>query len=189
MALLTSYLINAREEQIAPHIQGDVLDLGCGQAQVWQRHGHRMKTYTGVERDPGQVARLRAAFPDADFHCRNLDEDKLDLPGRFDCVLMVALIEHLFNQKHVMDQVAGVLKPKGVLVLTTPTPFGNDIVHRLGARLGFFSKAAVDDHIVIYNRHRLGLMAREVGLRVSGYHTFQMGCNQLATLTLDGDAS
>lgn len=95
---------------------------------------------------------------------------------------MVALIEHLFNQQHVMSEVANALKPGGIIVMTTPTPFGNDVVHRLGASIGLFAKAAVDDHIVIYNHHRFRLMAKEVDLQLKSYRKFQFFCNQIAVL-------
>ncbi len=58
---------------------------------------------------------------------------------------MIAVIEHLFNQKFVMDEVSNVLKPGGKVVVTTPTPFGNDVVHRVGATLGLFAKTAMND--------------------------------------------
>lgn len=183
MALLTNYLIDARMSRIAPYIRGDVLDLGCGRAEILQKYGGKLDSYCGVEYSEDSVRTLRDAHPAASFLVRNLDQDRLGLDRRFDCVLMVALIEHLFNQKHVMDEVASVLKPGGTVVLTTPTPFGNDVVHRFGATLGLFSKAAVDDHIVIYNHHRLKLLARETGLQLTNYYTFQFGCNQFATLT------
>jgi 2-polyprenyl-3-methyl-5-hydroxy-6-metoxy-1,4-benzoquinol methylase len=183
MALLTKHLIRARMQRIAPYVAGDVLDLGCGGAEVLKHFGHKIDTYCGIEYSESAVDALRAAYPQASFLARNLDRDELALGKQYDCVLMVALIEHLFNQQHVMSQVAAALKPNGKVVLTTPTPFGNDVVHRLGARLGLFSKAAVDDHIVIYNQHRLKLMARETGLRLSAYRRFQLGCNQFAVLT------
>lgn len=183
MALLTNYLIRARMGRIEPYVRGEVLDLGCGGAEVLECFGSRITSYCGIEHSPEAVERLRRAHPSATFVARNLDEDELDLGRKFDVVLMVALIEHLFNQKHVMDQVAGVLKPGGTVVITTPTPFGNDVVHRLGAACGLFAKAAVDDHIVIYNRLRMRLLAKETGLRLTSYHTFQLGCNQFATLS------
>lgn len=183
MALLTNYLINARMSRIAPHIRGDVLDLGCGRAEILEKYADRINSYWGVEYSEESVQALRKAHPEASFVPRNLDRDRLGLDKQFDCILMVALIEHLFNQKHVMDEVANALKPGGTIVLTTPTPFGNDVVHRLGAVVGLFSKAAVDDHIVIYNRHRLKLLAKETGLRLTRYYTFQLHCNQFATFT------
>lgn len=95
---------------------------------------------------------------------------------------MIALIEHLFNQQHIMSEVVDALNPNGIVVMTTPTPFGNDIVHRLGGNMGLFAKAAVDDHIVIYNHHRFRLMAGEVGLQIKSYRTFQFFCNQIVIL-------
>lgn len=183
MALLTNYLIGARMSRIAPHIRGDVLDLGCGRAEILEKYAPRIQSYCGIEYSEDSVQALRKAHPEASFFSRNLDQDTLALDKQFDCILMVALIEHLFNQKHVMDEVASALKPGGTIVLTTPTPFGNDVIHRLGATIGLFAKAAVDDHIVIYNHHRLKLLAKEVDLKLTRYYTFQFGCNQFATFT------
>ncbi len=70
------------------------------------------------------------------------------------------------------------------LLVTTPTPFGNDIVHRLGAAIGLFAKAAADDHIVIYNRQRFEILAKEFDLKLERYESFGFGCNQLAILRI-----
>ena len=67
---------------------------------------------------------------------------------------MIAIIEHIWNQRFLFEQVLKNLKPSGKIVITTPTPFGNDFVHALGAKVGLFAKSAVDDHIMIYNKKR-----------------------------------
>ena len=186
--MLTNYLRRARAKRVAPFIRGDVLDLGCGShgiANVLDHFGPRITSYCGVEMSDEAVTLLRSNYHDyrnASFLACDLDSGRLDIGRTFDCILMVALIEHLFNQKHVMSQVAALLKPEGIVVITTPTPIGNDVVHRIGSAIGLFAKAAVDDHIVIYNRLRFGIMAREVGLQVKSYRTFQFFCNQLVTL-------
>lgn len=186
MALLSPHLTRARTAVIAPYIHGDVLDLGCGSyetAKIFKQHGDRMSYYCGIERSEESVRRLSEHYPSGHFFAKDLDHDRLELNREFDCILMIALIEHLFNQQHVMSEVANALKPGGIVVITTPTPFGNDIVHRLGAKAGLFAKSAVDDHIVIYNHHRFRIMAREVGLQLKHYRTFQFFCNQLAVLS------
>jgi len=183
MALLTNYLINARMSRIEPYIGGDVLDLGCGSAEILAKYGSKIEHYCGIEYSKTAVQTLQANYPQATFYVRNLDQEKLALDNTFDCILMVALIEHLFNQKHIMDEVAAALKPGGKIVITTPTPFGNDVVHRMGASFGLFSRAAVDDHIVIYNHHRLKLLAKETDLKLEKYFTFQLLCNQFAVFT------
>ncbi len=182
MALLSRFIANQRYSKIEPYIRGNLLDLGCNNAQILQKHRYRITHYVGIERSPGHVAALSNKYPEAHFIQRDLDCDRLELDKKFDCILMIALIEHLFNQKFIMEEVSQSLTPGGIVVITTPTPLGNDIVHRLGSYLGLFAKSAIDDHIIIYNRHRFKILAREVNLRVKKHIYFQMYCNQLTIL-------
>lgn len=182
MAILSKYLQGARLARIKPYLKGDILDLGCANARVLRDCGSRISHYCGIERSPRKVKQLKKEFPDACFHQCDLDADRLALDRQYDCILMTALIEHLFNQKHVMSEVKRALKPEGVILITTPTIFGNDIVLRLGAALGLFAKSVVDNHIVIYNRHRFIILAKEIGLELRQHRTFQLFCNQLAVL-------
>ena len=61
-------------------------------------------------------------------------------------------------------------------------------MHRAGARLGLFSKAAMDGHIVIYNRKRFAILAKEFGVEIERYKRFQFGCNQLVVLKKPGES-
>jgi SAM-dependent methyltransferase len=185
MAILSKYLQGARLAMIKPYLKGDILDLGCANARVLRDYGSRISHYCGIERSPKKVKRLKKEFPDACFHQCDLDADRLPVDRQYDCILMTALIEHLFNQKHVMTEVKRVLKPEGVILITTPTVFGNDIVLRLGATLGLFAKSVVDNHIVIYNRHRFIILARKIGLELRQHRTFQLFCNQIAVLGIN----
>jgi len=182
MALLSRYLARQRYSKIAPHLKGDVLDLGCSKAQIFEEYGSQMSSYSGIERSIQLVESLKTKYPNKLFVQRDLDSENLDIQKKFDCVLMVAVIEHLFNQKFVMDEIKQVLKPGGIVLITTPTPIGNDLIHRLGASMGFFAKSAVDDHIVIYNRLRFKILADEVGLEVEHHQYFQGYCNQFTIL-------
>jgi SAM-dependent methyltransferase len=182
MPLLSEHIRNTRLAKAGPFICGDVLDLGCGSALVKTRFSEQIKRYVGVDRDETRVESLAEKFPDCEFHVRDLDRDRLDLGPRFDSVLMLALIEHVFNQKHLLGEVVASLKPGGKIIITTPTVFGNDVVHRMGSALGLFAKTAADDHIAIFNRRRLDILANEFGLRIAAYSRFELGCNQLAVL-------
>lgn len=182
MGLLSLHLRRARMEKVRKFVHGEVLDLRCGQATMKQYFGSQITTYAGVERDRIRIRELKQTYSECRFYARDLDTDCLDISEKFDVVLMIALAEHLFNQRHVFEQAAAVLKPSGRIVLTTPTPFGNDFVHPLGARLGLFAQSAVDDHIVVYNKRRLKILAKEIGLILHHYKRFQLGCNQLAVL-------
>jgi SAM-dependent methyltransferase len=190
MALLSNFIQKHRYAQIASYIKGDVLELGCGvESYVLKNHSSSISSYCGIERSATHIARLRQRHPDNTFFQRDLDRNPLELDRKFDCVLMIALIEHLFNQRIVMDEIAQVLKPGGVVVITSPTPFGNDVVHRLGAAIGLFARSAVDDHIVIFNRLRFRILTKEVGLNLKRHEYFQIYCNQMAILEKPKDQS
>ena len=182
MPLLSNHIRDWRLEKAKPFIRGDVLDLGCGSALAKTRFAPQISHYVGVDRDEIHVKDLAEQFPDAKFYARNLDEDSLDFGSKFDTVLMLALIEHVFNQKQLLGEVVKSLKTGGRIIITTPTVFGNDVVHRVGSAVGLFAKSAADDHIVIFNRKRLEILANEFGLRLAAYSRFEFGCNQLAVM-------
>jgi SAM-dependent methyltransferase len=182
MQLLSSHIAKQRRAKVLSHVRGDVLELGCGTGGLYGECRETVGRYVGIDVSKGSVAKAQQTFPDAEFLWRNIDREELGFENEFDSILMVALIEHVFNQGFLLDQCFRALRPGGRVILTTPTPFGNDIVHRIGARIGLFHSGAMDDHIVIYNKLRLGNAAREFGFTLEIHQRFQMGCNQLAVL-------
>lgn len=182
MPLLTPYLSRARTNLVAEHLRGDVLDIGCQRGQLRELAGDGIGRYVGVDLSADAIDEARRRHPDAEFHVIDVDAEELPFDEEFDTIVLVAVIEHVFNLEHVGRGLARALRPGGRVVLTTPTPFGNDVVHRLGSRVGLFHPGAVDDHISILNRHRLDVFAREVGLRLVEHRRFQVGCNQVAVL-------
>lgn len=187
IGILTPAIREKRKRMVKPYVKGDVLDLGCGQADFYDLCRDQIAAYYGVDGDPAVLERMRQKFPDANFFQKDFDEDTLDLDRKFDCILMIGLVEHLYNQKHIMKEVKRYLKPNGVIVITTPTPFGNDVVHRVGSTLRLFSPVARDDHVVIYNKKRFEILAKDLGFVIEKYKKFQLGCNQLVVLR-DGKA-
>jgi len=141
--------------------------------------------YLGVEFGQAHVDQLSNQFPGAVFIKRDLDKEPLSIGRTFDVILMIAVIEHIWNQRFLFDQIIKMLNPSGKIIITTPTFFGNDIIHPLGAKIGIFAQTAVDDHIVIYNRRRFKNLAREFGLLLSVYKRFQFFSNQVAVLEMD----
>lgn len=182
MPRLSGYLTHMRMERVVPYVRGDVLDIGCQTGQLRGRAAERVNRYVGIDVSDQALDQARLAHPDCEFRKLNIDDEALDYDSVFDTIVMSALIEHVFNLKLLGMGLARALRPGGRVVLTTPTPFGNDFVHRLGARLGVFARSAADDHIVIFNRKRLDIFAREVGLQLVEHRFFQLGCNQLAIL-------
>ena len=140
----------------------------------------------GRVQSPARVSQLAGRFPGANFISRDLGRQPLAFDERFDAILLIAVIENIWNQKFLSEQVIDSLVPDGKIVVATPTPFGNDMIHPFGAVLGVFARSAVDDHIVIYNRRRFRNLAREFNLRILKYARFQFFSNQLVVLEKQG---
>jgi SAM-dependent methyltransferase len=183
MARLSRYLCQARLKQVIPYVQGDVLDLGCGPATILELLPSLPSVYVGVENCADYLTVLSQKYPQYTFLCKDLDTDTLDLNRRFDTILMTAVIEHIFNQKHFFMQALRHLAPGGKVLITTPTPFG-DWIHRMGSRCGLFAAAAEDQHIVLYTRPRFEVLCRALGLRIETYRRFELGCNQRVILSV-----
>jgi SAM-dependent methyltransferase len=176
-----------RTSMVEPFIRGDVLEIGCHDAATLERHKTRLGRYVGTDIDDVALARARARYPGREFLRNDIDMEPLGFSREFDVVLMVALIEHILNQRHLLQECHSALRPGGVLVLTTPTPFGNDVVHRLGASMGLFARSVANHHVVIYNKRRLSAAAAMIGFAIDRHQYFQFWCNQLVVLRKESD--
>jgi SAM-dependent methyltransferase len=174
--LLSGWLRRQRLKSIAPFVNGDVLDLGCGHAPANDLvpAGRR---YVGVDVRSVFASAVEQCRPGAEFYVRDLERDALDLPGRFDTILMIAIVEHLADPNRVLGQLPGYLAPGGRLLLTTPTPLGH-LIHRTGAALGLFYRVAAQEHKSIFTAETLGQQLAKSGLCVADYGQFLLGGNQ-----------
>jgi len=100
-----------------------VLDLGCGngslcaamQASGWQA--------VGVEPDQDGLVIARASHTSVAFHAFGVHSDPaelLALEPPFDAVVSTEVVEHLFAPRQLPAYAAAVLKPGGLLIISTP---------------------------------------------------------------------
>jgi SAM-dependent methyltransferase len=149
------------------------LDLGCGNGQFTALAVQRAGTALGVSFDPEQIDRCNQFKPylgvdpsKVEFRVMNADSI-LKLEERFDQILFLEVIEHIDNDEEVLRNIARLLKPGGVLQLTTP-----DI--RWGHWTGFLDRHATGGHVRIgYTQQRLEQIIRAAGLDVA--HQLKLG--------------
>jgi 2-polyprenyl-3-methyl-5-hydroxy-6-metoxy-1,4-benzoquinol methylase len=175
--LLSGFLTRQRFKAVFPYIRGDILDVGCGYGLLVPLLPPGT-TYVGVDSGPEILQYLRRTYPGHEFYQLDLDKDVFQLGQCFDTILMLAVIEHLAQPQKVLCQVVEHLKPDGRLLLTTPSPFG-DQIHRIGARVGLFSQFAADDHETIFNQASLQKLLENCGIQIDSYRRFLYGGNQL----------
>ena len=97
----------------------DVLEAGCGEGYGADLIADVAASVIGLDYDESAVAHVRARYPRVDMRHGNLAN--LPLPdGSVDVVVNFQVIEHLWDQGQFVSECARVLRPGGVLLMSTP---------------------------------------------------------------------
>jgi SAM-dependent methyltransferase len=97
----------------------DVLEAGCGEGYGADLIADVANRVVGLDYDESAVAHVRARYPRVDMRHGNLAELPLD-DGTVDVVVNFQVIEHLWDQGQFVRECARVLRPSGVLLMSTP---------------------------------------------------------------------
>ena len=125
MPVLSRFVQRERLERASELVNGDVLEFGCGEAKILEYAGQRINRYVGIDRSPRILDEAKQRYPDHTFMELDVEKDTPPFDAEFDIVLMLAFIEHIFNQRHLFEICCKSLRSSGRLIVTTPTPFGN----------------------------------------------------------------
>lgn len=126
----------------APERAGaSVLDVGCGNGFFLQQLDERLRRdyrYHGVDYSPYQVE--CAASRPYEVRLGNLEEGIPHDAATFDVVYAGEVIEHLYNPDHLIAECRRVLRPDGLLVLSTPNlhAWFNRVLFPLGIQPLFY---------------------------------------------------
>lgn len=162
---------------------GRILDIGCGSYPYFLAHTAFQKKFA-VEQIP--LDRQVASTLNIEFF--NLDLNKSPaLPfesGFFSAVTLLAVVEH-FNpasMARLFLDIHRVLKPRGIVVLTTPAAWSDRLLRTL-ARMNLVSKEEINEHAYAYTLPLLGWYFGQAGFAMNetkfGY--FEFGLNMWAT--------
>ncbi len=143
-----------RMHRIKPFIDErfDVLDVGCGEkGLVVKTLSPHVKTITGIDirSTPYEVG--NAKIISGSF-------DGVPLPFKdksFDCVLLLAVLEHIHHREELMREIYRILRPNGKLVLTVPTWAAKPILEFLAFRLHIVSEIGVREHKIYFWKDQL----------------------------------
>lgn len=107
-------------ERLTPRCAGrDVLEAGCGEGYGADRIAGAARRVIAVDYDEATVAHVRARYPRVDVVHGNLSQ--LPLPdASVDIVVNFQVIEHLWDQAQFVAECARVLRPSGLLMVSTP---------------------------------------------------------------------
>ena len=117
---LQVYIHKKRYQLVEKYLKlGTVLDIGCGLGWGANYLSIPSNEVIGIDIDGDAVKLAKSSFGIPSF----LQADSVKLPFKdqcFDTVSAIEVIEHLDHQSSFMKEVIRVLKPYGILILSTP---------------------------------------------------------------------
>ncbi len=107
-------------QRLATHCVGrDVLEAGCGEGYGANLIAETARRVVAVDYDEAAVAHVRGRYPRVEVMQANLAV--LPLPNAsMDVVVNFQVIEHLWDQTQFVKECARVLRPSGLLMMSTP---------------------------------------------------------------------
>jgi SAM-dependent methyltransferase len=175
-----NYLLEAVTELFLSFPKGKVLDLGCGDGDYAKRLKDLGLDVIASDMDLGRF-KYRNLI---NFKASNLDEALPFSEDSFDYIIFLEVIEHLYNPDFVIGQINRILKPNGVLILSTPN------ILSLSSRLRFLFEGGFDFfrepildyykvfpseiqnmHIVVWRYQELEYLLFRNGLRIETVYT------------------
>jgi 2-polyprenyl-3-methyl-5-hydroxy-6-metoxy-1,4-benzoquinol methylase len=175
---LDAVLSRLRRRRLDQHVRpGSVLvDLGCGHS------GTLLKSYAGtIDRGIGfDVEVGRSSASNVELRAQRADEP-LPLPdGSADVVSCLAVIEHVERPDVLAAEAHRVLRPGGVLVVTTPSAQAKPILELLSTRLRLIDPAEILDHKRYYRPSTLRAELAGAGFADVDVTRFELGLNLAA---------
>ena len=161
---------------------GHLLDVGCGTHPLFLiRSGFRHRT--GLDR----VLRENATGPDGVTLIRHDFEADPSLPfdpDSFDAVTMLAVFEHIDPAAltRLLADIRRVLRPGGILALTTPASWTDPIL-RVLASLRLVSHEEIDEHTQTYDHQGIRQHLLDAGFAPDRLRlgSFELAMNLWAT--------
>lgn len=144
-----------------------LLDVGCSSGAFLQSALHLGFTAEGVEpsADAAQTARAAGLTVFTGY----LEQAQF-ADASFDAITLIEIVEHLRDAHSLLQECARILKPGGVVLVTTPNAH-SWTARAMGARWAGFSLNDMGGHISFFNPHSIEILATRCGLQTHHIET------------------
>lgn len=145
-----------------------VLDAGCGNGSCSARLAEAGFQVWGVDISERAIASAKERYPQAIFCCASLEEQLPFQDGAFDAVYAGDVIEHIYDTRRMIAELGRVLKPGGMLFVSTPY---HGLLKNLSIALLNFEKHfdPTGAHIRFFTKRSLTRLLLEGGFKIERF--------------------
>lgn len=144
------------QAKILPKLQGHILDVGTGdgfklKTLLDKSNGNKIQSISIVEPSPVLFKKASSLFSERNnvylYNCAI--EDSKFPKEKFDTILLLDVIEHIYDQQNTLSIISKVMNHKGVLICNTP----NKRIYHLTQKLA--GKKPDSTHVMELNHNKL----------------------------------
>ena len=141
-----------------------MLDVGCGHyAPHLMANQDRLVEGWGIDLSVDSSCANRAGFH---FLLGTVEECLPQTPdSHFDVILLISVLEHLWDPAEALRQCYRALKPGGRLLINVPTWSAKPVLETSAFRLGTSTASSIDDHKMYYSKRELWPLLVRAGFR------------------------
>jgi 2-polyprenyl-6-hydroxyphenyl methylase/3-demethylubiquinone-9 3-methyltransferase len=148
-----------------------VLDMGCGNGSFLARLPVMGWRLIGTDLSPSGIEIARRTHPEIEFFMADAQTDLTQQVGPMDAVISTEVIEHLYDPQSFLRNAYTLLKPEGILILTTPYHgyLKNLMLALTGEMDRHFTVLWDHGHIKFWSRKTLTEALTKTGFRVETF--------------------
>lgn len=176
--LFSPILRDLRLRQIRPYVKKDhtVLDVGCGiEGKVIRSLSPYIKKGVGIDKKAIPFQEGNIVIQPQTFFNGSLQFDDQS----FDCVTLLAVLEHLIHRQKTINEIYRILSPGGILLFTTPTWIGKPVLEFMAYRMRVLREEEIRDHKIYFWKKDMAAHLLEAGFKKEKIKIryFELGCN------------
>ncbi|WP_046758025.1 class I SAM-dependent methyltransferase [Kordia jejudonensis] len=105
---------------VAPHIYGNVLEIGCGEGYGVELLYKNASQLTLIDKSPYTAEIIKEKYPKATIIQEKIPPLTTFADNSFDVIVSFQVIEHIKEAALYLEEIARVLKPSGKAYISTP---------------------------------------------------------------------
>ena len=159
---------------------GIIVDIGCG-----QNGDFLLRSKKKIRKGYGLDLKITNKTIDNIELINNRNMKKLPIAKEsIDVVFLNAVLEHLTDPRTMLKNCLKLLKPQGLIILTTPAPCSKPLLEFLAFKLHVINELEIKDHVHYYSKKDIKKLIKKLSshAKLIEYKKFELGLNSIIVI-------